>query len=262
MTRRMFRPTFVSFFCCIAFVPITTGQTIWYVDAAHCPGPGSGTPADPFCTIQIAINAAAPSATPPDEIVVADGVYSGAGNKNLDFHGKAITVRSASGDPATCIIDCENEGRGFYFHSNETAASIVMGLTIRYGRMTPYTPGSLGGGGVCCESSSPTISHCIISHSGAGTRLGGGVFCISGSSPTLTGCSIEMNDAACGGGVYCTNLSAPTLTDCTINGNTAISGITCTGGGGICCVSSSSATLTNCTINENNGLCGGGVSCE
>ncbi len=67
-------------------------------------------PAD-FATIQAAINAAITG----DEVVVADGVYTGAGNKNLDFHGKLITVRSASGDPVLCTIDCEGAGRGFIF---------------------------------------------------------------------------------------------------------------------------------------------------
>lgn len=33
--------------------------------------------------------------------------------------GKLITVRSASGDPEQCIIDCRGSGQGFHFHSGE-----------------------------------------------------------------------------------------------------------------------------------------------
>ncbi|HPM24910.1 MAG TPA: hypothetical protein PLP66_13465, partial [Phycisphaerae bacterium] len=80
-----------------------------------------------YVTIQGAIDACVAG----DEVIIADGTYTGAGNKNLDFKGLAITVRSASGDPATCIIDCEGSGRGFYFHSGETAESAVRGLTIQ-----------------------------------------------------------------------------------------------------------------------------------
>ncbi len=30
-------------------------QTTWFVDTAFCPGPGSGTLGDPFCSIQNAL---------------------------------------------------------------------------------------------------------------------------------------------------------------------------------------------------------------
>ena len=67
--------SFASTVICATLLLASTavGQTIWYVDAANCPGPGDGSAGNPFCEIQAAINAAAPSATPPDEIVVADG---------------------------------------------------------------------------------------------------------------------------------------------------------------------------------------------
>ena len=65
-------------------------------------------------TIQAGIDAA----NTGDIVLVADGTYKGAGNKNLDFKGKAITVKSENG-PRKCIIECEQEGRGFYFHNGE-----------------------------------------------------------------------------------------------------------------------------------------------
>ena len=39
-----------------------------------------------------------------DTILVADGVYTGLGNRDLDFHGTAVALRSTNG-PAECIID-------------------------------------------------------------------------------------------------------------------------------------------------------------
>jgi len=54
-------------------------QTTRYVDIANCPGPGSGTEAEPFCKIQDGIDAAVDG----DTVLIADGTYTGIGNKNL-----------------------------------------------------------------------------------------------------------------------------------------------------------------------------------
>ena len=80
-----------------------------------------------------------------DEIVVAEGTYTGSLNKNLSFGGKLITVR-CEGEPGTCIIDCENSGRGFNFSSGETEEAVVDGFTVTGGNQT-------NGGGVLCSSS-------------------------------------------------------------------------------------------------------------
>jgi len=91
-------------------------------------------------TIQDGIDAASNG----DTVLVAADTYTGDGNKNLDFGGKAITVRSENG-PETCIIDCEGSGRGFHFHSGENPNSVVDGFKIINGN-----PGYLGsGGGIC-----------------------------------------------------------------------------------------------------------------
>ena len=88
-----------------------------------------------YSTIQAGINAAQAG----DEVVIADGRYSGPGNINLNFNGKAITVRSANG-AANCIIDCQNLGRGFIFSHDETFASILQGVTIQFGTGTAQDP--------------------------------------------------------------------------------------------------------------------------
>jgi len=90
------------------------------------PGGGGDYP-----TIQAAITAAMDG----DEIVLSDGVFTGVGNRNIDLGGKAITVRSQSGDPASCVIDVQGDydsisDQGFYFHSGEGSDSVVRDLTI------------------------------------------------------------------------------------------------------------------------------------
>ena len=79
------------------------------------------TPAYP--TIQAGINAA----NTDDTVLVANGTYTGPGNRNINFVGKAITVKSANG-PETCIIDVKGDGRGVYFHNGEGENSVLSGF--------------------------------------------------------------------------------------------------------------------------------------
>jgi len=60
---------------------------------------------DNYANIQAALD----GATNGDTIIVRDGIWTGAGNKNLDFDGKAITLQSKNG-PELRSIDCENDG--------------------------------------------------------------------------------------------------------------------------------------------------------
>jgi hypothetical protein len=179
-------------------------------------------PAD-FNNIQAAINAAGNM----DIVVVSPGTYTGTGNRDIDFLGKAITVRST--DPndltivAATIIDCngtpEDPHRGFHFHSGEDADSLIVGLTIMQGH-TDY------GGGILCFDSSPTISHCVIrdnSTYSAWGHAGGGIYCDSSGSPahrspTITRCILRRNTAYFGGGMYNVQ-SSPALTNCIIADN-------------------------------------------
>ena len=107
-------------------------------DAPGDPGPGdpnvsdpleNGTTDHPFDAIQQAVDASSHG----DTIIVADGTYTGPGNRDIDFTGKAITLVSENG-PEMCIINCNGTAadphRGFYFHSAEDANSVVDGFTI------------------------------------------------------------------------------------------------------------------------------------
>ena len=55
-------------------------------------------PAD-YSTIQAAID----DANDGDIILLADGTYTGNGNRDIDFHGKAITLRSIDPNNSTIV---------------------------------------------------------------------------------------------------------------------------------------------------------------
>ena len=199
---------------------------------------------DNYGTIQAAINAAADGV---DEVVVRDDTYTGVGNKNLDFNGKAITVRSENG-PTACIIDCQKSGRGFDFHTHETASSILDGFTIRNGSVTD------GGGGIrCYVLSHPTIRNCVVTECSS-VNHAGGINVYGYCNPTISNCTISGNSAGTvGGGIYCDSNVAAIITDCIISGNDSYSW-----GGGIAC-QASNITVRGCTITGNVGNRGGGI---
>jgi hypothetical protein len=147
-------------------------------------------------TIQAGIDAAVSG----DTVLVADGTYTGDGNRDIDFLGKAITVRSENG-AEFCIIDCEatqdDPHRGFYFHTLEGPNSVLQGFTIRNGYAQPPIN---RGGGIKCENASPTITENIITEC-TSTGAGGGIFCGT-ASPVISRNTITFNfcRATAGGG--------------------------------------------------------------
>jgi len=173
-----------------------------------------------------------------DTVLVADGTYKGSGNKNLDFRReKAITVKSENG-AENCIIDCENNGRGF-FNVTE-ASSVISGFTIKNG----------SGDAITCVDSSPTIKNNIIIK-----NSGSGIFC-SESSPTIENNIIIENSRS---GIYCEGSSCSPI----IHNNEIKSNTTSGDGGGIKCRSSSSLTISNNIISWNfAGGGGGGIYCN
>jgi len=173
-----------------------------------------------YATIQNALDAAVDE----DIIELADGTFFGPGNRDLDFLGKQLVVRSQSGDAASCTIDCQGSEsaphRGFVFHSGEDPASTVARLTIRNGHIAHY----LGGGGILIhQQSAPTIEECIFVDNYG--NLGGGVAFREDSAPVITGCVFENNDASGGGGIFGVDwYSSAVISLCSFVGNTALAG--------------------------------------
>ena len=225
------------------------GKTI-YVD--------NDGPAD-FNNIQAGIDASADG----DTVLIAPGTYTGEGNRDIDFEGKAITVKSEEG-PQTCIIDCQGSKddphRGFQFVSGEGRDSVLAGFKIINGNGPEIRFVSLDrsvGGAVLCMDSSPTIFGCVIDRNF--TRrygYGGGIYC-SNSAAAITKCIVQYNNAGFfGGGIFCDGGSV-VIDQCTLISNTADSGGGIYFGGG-------TGSVRNCLISSNlaHRHSGGGVFCH
>ncbi|MFZ0033988.1 MAG: S8 family serine peptidase [Sedimentisphaerales bacterium] len=250
----------------------------------------------PYATIQDAINAASNG----DTVEVRPGIYTGGTfpsphrNRDLNFTGKAITVRSnepcSPSVVAATIIDCQgnanNPHRAFDFNSVELSTSIVAGFTIRNGWMQglqgfngtpPGGPGTSGsgatGGAIVCVASSPTIRNCVITNCVAAGGNGG--MGANGDSTISNGGNGGNAGWAKGGGIYCDPTSNPIINNCEMSGCVAMGGLAGPGGNGdaasggnggnggdggsafggaIYCSAGTNVIITNCRIINNNGV--------
>jgi hypothetical protein len=220
-----------------------------YVDDDNCPGPGSGFPWDPYCSIQTAID----NAVDTDEIVVAPGTYL----ETINFLGKAITLRSSHGQEVT-IIDAQQTGSAVTCESDEGLDTVLQGVTVTGGIGTWFQIHPLHyrfvGGGMFNNASSPTVIECTFSDNVA--ELGGAMY-NRGCSPTVADCVFQGNTADAGGGMYNFSSNA-VVTGCRFIGNSGSPG----GGGGAMVMTEVSAPeVVNCTFMLNWATVGGAIYC-
>ncbi|MBI4717269.1 MAG: VCBS repeat-containing protein [Planctomycetes bacterium] len=149
--------------CILGFTACPAAQgAVWHVDddAPGDPAPmdpltgdpaEDGTDAHPFDAIQEALD----SASAGDEIIVRRGLYTGAGNQDLDFAGRDIHLRcEAPPSPfASCEIDLEAQPglTAVRFANGEGAGAILEGFRISH-----------GGTGIRIVGAGPTIRACLV----------------------------------------------------------------------------------------------------
>lgn len=201
------------------------------------------------------IQAALDTVKTGDVVELANGIFTGDGNRDLDFQGQEITLCSVNGDPQSCIIDIQadqyDEHRGIYLHSFTGENTVVEGITFQNG----YDSGM--GSGVLIFQTHATLRNCVfLENQGAGYVGGAGVAVLNGSA-VIEDCLFDHNHAygpanleGNGGGLYCEG-SAVSVTGCDFIGNGASSTFDSGGvGGGIASISSQ-LTITGCAFQEN-----------
>jgi hypothetical protein len=121
-------------------------QTEGQGDSEEDPAPASVWTVCPFgsaqfSSIQEAINSR--DVLEGDILELCDATFTGDLNRNIVFNGKAIVLRSASDNPANCIIDCADledaSAHGFLIDADDDSPGPrIVGITIR---------NAVGGGG-------------------------------------------------------------------------------------------------------------------
>ncbi|HET6445051.1 MAG TPA: right-handed parallel beta-helix repeat-containing protein, partial [candidate division Zixibacteria bacterium] len=137
-------------------------------------------------TIQAAIDASTKGST----VLVAEGVYSGAGNNDLNFNfgAQEAPLRSIKG-PEVTVIDCGGTGKGFDLRF-EGDRVVIDGFKIV----------DAGDSGMYIWASDIEVTNCIFIEN---TGINGGAIEIEQCDPVISNCIITTNTATGnGGGIY------------------------------------------------------------
>ena len=185
---------FISFFCGYSFAEIH-----------HVPGD--------FLTIQDAINASSDG----DAVHISSGTYY----ESINLLGKAIQVIGIEGAASTTVDASGLDASVVVCDSNETAKTVISGITITGGTGTLHPVWeNLHGGGFYIYLSSPTITDCIVI--GNQAEFAGGIWAQEYFS-TMNNVTFESNqatypDVGGAGGLYLWNSSA-IITNCVFESN-------------------------------------------
>lgn len=190
---------------------------------------GTGT----FPTIAAAITGASAG----DTIALADGIFTGAGNRNLDFAGKPLIVRSQSGVREACTIDCQSLGRAFVFQSGAATSSALENFTVTHGAE------DFGAAILCRAGTAPRISNCRLIDNALSSGAHGVLACLEQAAPRIEDCYFFNNRGSYT--VYLTSGALPSIVRCTFVNNY---------GTGVR-ADDAVATVTDCRFLQNFGDC-------
>ena len=195
--------------------------------------------ANPCSDIRSALAVAPPGST----VYVTPGIYNGAGNTNLTYAGKAVTIQSTNGYGIT-MINCTDpvtgsKTRAFEFKTNEGRDSILSGLTIASGAADT-------GGCVSITKGSPTIrdSLFLACNSTTGVSRGGAIYSVGNPAPgpLIQNTQFIFNWGVEGGAIFVGGDSKMEIEGCFFEWGICP---TATGRGGAVC-----ATLANITVKD------------
>lgn len=209
----------------ILLFPVLAGAAV-----LHVPGQ--------YSTIQAGLDASAVG----DTVLVAPGTYSGTGNDNLNFHGRAVALIGEGGAAQTILDGSVSNHRLMLLDQGEGPGTLVQGFTLTGAKVSYY------GGAILCDGSSPTLRELLFedNHGYIGypnDAFGAGLRVTFGGAPQVFDCVFRSNEAAAGGAVCIEGGGAPSFENVLFEANYARRGGAVYGG--------SNATFTRCQFVDN-----------
>ena len=211
------------------------GSEAVYVDygcteTMHVAADGSGD----YPTIADAIGAASPECL--TVIDLEDGVYTGTGNRGLQIAGRQVRIRSATHDPAACILDGETLDRLAAVGAGGRLT--LTGLTLRRGMSAFH------GGALLCENADLSLTDCIVE--ACSSSAGGALYVEDGALSLLASTLTGNATAGPGGAVAAVGTSFVQITECELTENRAAGA-----GGAASIVSTEETYVTDCIVTGN-----------
>jgi hypothetical protein len=225
----------------VAFRPWLGSDVIHYVH-----------PDSTFNAIQSALDACDEN----EAVCVAPGTYY----ENLVWpNTQGIRFASRHLDSDSVTIDGDSAGSVIVIETAVDTTTWIEGFTIQRGLSSPYL---LGGGGIYCAGSSPTIARNVITRNRnpSGGYIGGGILVYDLAAPHIIGNTISYNMASYGAGValYDTSTS-PSVP--VVRGNLfEWNGDAWGEGGGLLCYGYP-ATIDGNVFMHDSARWGGGIAC-
>lgn len=157
-------------------VPLTAAMFLVMYQAGEATAAAVLNVPGDFATIQAAVDAAAPG----DTVLVSPGTYVG----QVDFHAKAITLRSIDG-PASTVIESPLAAPTVTIDANLGETPVLRGFTIRGGTLIAVE-----------TSGGPAL---IVDNHVTGNQRCSGAITAFTSAATILGNVISDNQPSCGG---------------------------------------------------------------
>ncbi len=150
-----------------------------------------------------------------DTVVLAAGVYSGPGNRDVVIDGKSITVRGPAPGQGEAFIDCQGspaQPRRAFRIQNVHSGVEIADLTISGGYAT-Y------GGGILISNASPVIRRCIFDSNQA--QSSGAIHVPLGARAVIEDCVFQANEASDSGGALAVQTDQLEIRRCVFRSNWA-----------------------------------------
>ena len=270
--------------CAISAV-LSVRAADWFVDDSVCPSPGSGTLANPYCSIQVAVDAAGAG----DSVWVAPGAYVTTVRRTIDIDGtqdeiaavlflkSGVAVRGAgaglsildAGGLATVVVadrcDAGASLAGFTLRGGGpgSGAGFDFGDGVFVNEGSPVLDGlevtSTQGGFAAVDilgSSAPRLRRLIIHDNGVVAPVDAALLVTLGASPRIDSCEIRDNRGSAAGGLFASASSIVLL-------NSVIAGNQGQSGGAVRLSGAPSASLQSSTLAANTAaVAGAGLRLE